>query len=97
MSHLTGGAFIENIPRVLPPGIGVRLDRDAWETPAIFRMIQEIGQIDNTEMYRVFNMGIGYVVIIDAADAGKALKALPEAVVIGETIPWDGSHARVLL
>ncbi len=97
MSHLTGGAFIENIPRVLPPDIGVRLDRDAWETPAIFRMIQEIGQIDNTEMYRVFNMGIGYVVIIDAADTGKALKTLPEAVVIGETIPWDGSHARVLL
>ena len=59
-------------------------------------MIQEHGRIDTAEMYRVFNMGIGFVVIIAADDTGKALKALPELVVIGETIAWDGSGARVL-
>ena len=96
MSHLTGGAFVENIPRVLAQNIGVHIDRQAWETPTIFRMIQERGHIDDTEMYRVFNMGIGFVIIMDSADVDKALLALPELVVVGETIPWDGSGARVL-
>jgi len=97
MSHLTGGAFIENIPRVLPRGVGVRIDRSAWSVPPIFQIIQARGHVDPMEMYRVYNMGIGMVLIVPAEDVDTALAAVPEARVIGETAPWDGLTPRVTL
>ncbi len=97
MAHITGGGFPDNLPRVLPDGVGVQLDRRAWEVPPIFRLIQQRGQVSDDEMYRVFNMGIGMVVIVAPEDVGVALAAVPEALVIGEATVWNGQGARVRL
>jgi phosphoribosylformylglycinamidine cyclo-ligase len=63
IAHITGGGLVENISRILPKGTSLDINYSAWEPPSIFRTIQSIGQISDTEMYRVFNMGIGMVVI----------------------------------
>lgn len=63
MAHITGGGFIENIPRVLPQGLGAEIVKDSFQTPAIFRVMQRIGDITEFEMYRSFNMGIGMTII----------------------------------
>jgi len=97
MAHITGGGFFDNVPRVLPPAVGARLDRTAWESPPIFRLIQERGQVDEMEMYRVFNMGIGMVLLVGESEVQQALAVLPDGVVIGEAVAWDGSEDRVRL
>jgi phosphoribosylformylglycinamidine cyclo-ligase len=66
--HLTGGGFLDNIPRVLPRGCHALIDTRAWEVPAVFRLIAEAGEIQREEMHRVFNMGVGFIVIIAAED-----------------------------
>jgi phosphoribosylformylglycinamidine cyclo-ligase len=94
MAHITGGGFIDNIPRVLPGGLGARVRRDAWKVPPLFRLIQNLGNVSETEMYRVFNMGIGYIVIAspeNAADIEAALDSSGENVCrIGEVIEGSG-------
>jgi phosphoribosylformylglycinamidine cyclo-ligase len=98
MAHITGGSFPDNLPRVLPPGVGVQIDRAAWEVPVIFRLIQKRGQVDEIEMYQVFNMGVGLVLLVAAQEVERALAALSgEALVIGRAIPWDGTGPRVRL
>ncbi len=97
MAHITGGGFVGNIPRVLPEGVGVRLDRSAWEVPAVFRLIQERGRVSEQEMYRVFNMGIGLVLLVPVPEVKRAQEVLPEAVVIGEVVPWLSGGERVRL
>ena len=97
MAHLTGGAFIQNIPRALPDGVGVRIDTGAWEVPPLFRLIQREGNVAESEMYRAYNMGIGMVLVVPRADVDRALTALPELVVIGETTSSDGVGPRVRL
>jgi phosphoribosylformylglycinamidine cyclo-ligase len=85
MAHLTGGGFIENIPRVLPDNMDAVIDRSAWTVPALFRLIQEQGEVDPEEMFRVFNMGIGMVAIVDKKDVAALQKSIPEQTfVIGE-------------
>jgi phosphoribosylformylglycinamidine cyclo-ligase len=76
MAHITGGGFPDNIPRVLPKGTSVVIDRSAWNVPAVFRFIQEKGNVDRDEMYRVFNMGIGMVVIVREKDVMRTLSIL---------------------
>jgi len=95
LSHITGGGFEENIPRVLPPGLGARLRRNAWSVPPVFRLVQREGGIDEEEMYRVFNMGIGLVIIVSPEDAGLLRSVLPEAVEIGEVVPAVGDERVV--
>jgi phosphoribosylformylglycinamidine cyclo-ligase len=98
MAHITGGGFPGNIPRVLPEGVGVHLDRSAWEIPPIFRLIQERGQVDEIEMYQVFNMGIGLVLLVSPEEVDQALTVLgDEAVVIGQAVSWDERQHRVRL
>ena len=97
MAHITGGGFTDNIPRVLPTGVGVRIDRAAWQVPAIFRLIQERGHVDEVEMYCVFNMGIGMVLLVSPEQVEPALGALQEAVIIGQANAWDGNTPRVRL
>ena len=75
MAHITGGGLIENVPRVLPEGVQCRIDGSSWTRPAIFEWLEEKGQIDSHEMYRVFNNGIGLVVIVSAEDADRAMEA----------------------
>ena len=67
MAHITGGGFPDNIPRVLPKCVNAEIDRSTWEVPTIFKFIERQGKVDHDEMYRVFNMGIGYVLIIPKA------------------------------
>ena len=94
MVHITGGGFYENIPRALPEGMGAEVDAAAWEMPAVFRLLQEWGNVDWAEMYRTFNMGIGMVLITSEEEAARIeahLGAQHEAVFrIGRVI--EGAH-----
>ncbi|MEP6755653.1 MAG: phosphoribosylformylglycinamidine cyclo-ligase [Chthonomonadales bacterium] len=79
MAHLTGGGFYDNIPRILPESCGVRVDGSCWSVPPLFQLIQQCGGVDDREMYRTFNMGIGMVVIVPKPSAEAFLSALTEA------------------
>mgnify|MGYP005755111059 FL=1 len=81
-SHITGGGFYENIPRMLPEGVRAVVRKNSYEVPAIFKLLAETGDIDEKMMYNTYNMGIGMMVAVDSADADAALAALKEA---GET------------
>ena len=88
LSHITGGGLVDNIPRVLPPGLEVVLQRRCWPRDVIFDWLQQQGRIADAEMYRVFNCGIGMTVQVSASDAQRAIGVLhdagQEALVIGE-------------
>ena len=79
MAHITGGGFPDNIPRVLPKAANAEIDRASWNGPTIFKFIQNQGKVDRDEMYRVFNMGIGFVVIVAKKDLKKATNILRAA------------------
>lgn len=79
MAHITGGGFVDNIPRVLPEGCRAIINRKSWKVPEIFKFIETMGKVDHDEMYRDFNMGIGFIVIIDASKAKKAYDILKAA------------------
>ena len=85
LAHLTGGGFIENIPRALPPGLGAVVRRGAWPVPPLFRLIQTRGAVDEAEMFRVFNQGIGMVAVVAPGDVAALRAAIQEETfVIGE-------------
>ncbi|MCB5177028.1 phosphoribosylformylglycinamidine cyclo-ligase [Microvirga lenta] len=94
LCHITGGGFPDNIPRVLPDGIGVRLDLDAIPVPSVFGWLAKTGGVAEAEMLRTFNCGIGMIVVADAAQADAVMQRLRDAgespVRIGETIAHDG-------
>lgn len=71
LAHITGGGLIDNIPRILPGGCSVEIDRGSWDDPPLFGYLRDKGDVDDREMYRVFNMGIGMVMIISATDQEK--------------------------
>lgn len=76
MAHITGGGFPDNLPRVLPEGVRLRVDTRAWNPGPFFRFLAEAGKVEPDELYRVFNMGIGYVILVRARDAAAALTCL---------------------
>ena len=78
-SHITGGGFYENIPRMLPEGAHAVVKKDSYEVPAIFKMLQEDGNIAEEMMYNTYNMGIGMVLALDPADVDKAVEAMKAA------------------
>jgi phosphoribosylformylglycinamidine cyclo-ligase len=88
LSHITGGGLVENIPRVLPDGLEVALERKSWRREAVFDWLQRQGQVADAEMYRVFNCGIGMTIHLAPDDADRAIGILrdagQEALVIGE-------------
>jgi phosphoribosylformylglycinamidine cyclo-ligase len=86
MAHITGGGFVGNIPRMLPEGVAARIRKDSWGILPIFKLIQKEGQIDEEEMYQVFNMGIGMVVVCPPQEVARVVSILPEAKVIGEIV-----------
>lgn len=96
LAHITGGGIPGNLPRTIPRGLAARIDSDAWEVPAIFSLIQEQGNIDRDEMYRVFNMGMGMLVICSPDTATEFVGAVSDARVIGE-ITEQGNGDRVIL
>jgi phosphoribosylformylglycinamidine cyclo-ligase len=83
MAHITGGGLVENVPRVLPDGVTAVLDQKSWPLPPLFQWLQREGKVADTEMHRVFNCGIGMVVVVAAADADRAVTVLSDA---GETV-----------
>jgi phosphoribosylaminoimidazole synthetase len=90
LAHLTGGGLIENLPRVLPEGLTAVVRRSAWPMPALFDLLQQRGEVEPTEMLRVFNCGIGLIVVCAAADAEALRRALPEeSFLIGELAKGD--------
>lgn len=99
LAHITGGGLKENVPRILPPGLQAVINQQSWQPAPIFSLIQQAGEIDFTEMYRTFNMGIGMVIIIKAADCQAVLNELSavgeEAAIIGE-IKTDASGGCVI-
>jgi phosphoribosylformylglycinamidine cyclo-ligase len=82
MAHITGGGLVENVPRVLAQNLTARIDRAAWTMPSLFEWLQNEGKVADEEMWRVFNCGIGMVLIVDAGDADRALTTLADS---GET------------
>ncbi|MCU0869281.1 MAG: phosphoribosylformylglycinamidine cyclo-ligase [Burkholderiales bacterium] len=100
IAHITGGGLTENVPRVLPPGTGVRLDPGAWARPAVFGWLQVAGGVADAEMWRVFNCGVGMVIVVPAADAARAVAHLQaageRAWVAGEVVerPADAPAVR---
>ncbi|SHF82306.1 phosphoribosylformylglycinamidine cyclo-ligase [Ornithinibacillus halophilus] len=98
ISHITGGGFYENIPRMLPAGLGVTLDSTSWEVQEVFRFLQAIGNIADEDMYGIFNMGIGMIIVVNEADVEKALQVLhangENAKLIGQVIDKEGVHFR---
>jgi phosphoribosylformylglycinamidine cyclo-ligase len=91
LAHITGGGLVENVPRVLPEGVRAVLDPGAWPLPPLFRWLQAQGGLADAELYRVFNCGIGMVVVTAAADAERAADALAAA---GETVYRLGEIER---
>ena len=90
VSHITGGGFFENIPRCLPEGLTAKIDKAAVKTPAIFSMLQRMGNIDEHDMFNTFNMGVGMAIIVAKEDADKAIAALDcGAYVMGEIVTGD--------
>ena len=83
LAHITGGGLVENIPRVLPPGLGAVLKKGSWPVPAIFPFLEEAGEIQEDEMLRTFNNGIGMVAVVPAGAAGEALAHLEQ---LGERV-----------
>jgi phosphoribosylformylglycinamidine cyclo-ligase len=88
--HITGGGFVENIPRVLPEHLSAMVQLNSWDVPGIWKHIQEKGKISTEEMYRVFNMGIGMIAIVDSALVADIQSSIPESTsVIGELVSGE--------
>ncbi|WP_409272898.1 phosphoribosylformylglycinamidine cyclo-ligase [Neobacillus sp. SCS-31] len=94
MSHITGGGFHENIPRMLPAGLGAEISVGTWEVPPVFSLLEQLGNLDREEMYHVFNMGIGMVIAIDEASAPALVRHLEasgeRASIIGHVADGEG-------
>lgn len=91
LAHITGGGIFDNIPRVIPAGVDIVVRRGTWPEPPIFALIQHLGQVDDKEMFHVFNMGLGMVAVVPAEHADRALKTLPgDCYIVGEVVPGHG-------
>ncbi|MCD5325346.1 MULTISPECIES: phosphoribosylformylglycinamidine cyclo-ligase [Pontibacillus] len=94
MAHITGGGFEENIPRMLPDGLGVTIQRNSWAIPPIYDFLMERSSVSSKEMYSIFNMGIGMAIVVRESDVEMALslleEALEEAWVIGSVTGTEG-------
>lgn len=100
MAHITGGGLLENIPRVLPAGSGAHIDLSSWQRPAVFNWLQEQGNVDENEMHRVLNCGVGMVICVAADQVNTALQVLRQAGeepwVIGQITATQGAEAVTL-
>ena len=90
IAHITGGGFHENLPRCLKEGLGMKINKDSYEVPEIFKYLQEKGNIDEAEMYNIFNMGVGMALVVNKEDVEKTLSLLDDAFVLGEVVNESG-------
>ena len=99
IAHITGGGLHENLARILPPGVGVTIDRGSWPVPPVFTWLQQLGDVDDAEMFRVFNMGVGLVLVVSPyyaesiqqqlANAGLASWPIGRAVEGNQLVDWN--------
>ena len=98
-SHITGGGFYENIPRMLPDGVGAKVEKGSFEIPPIFALMQRIGNLEEKMMYNTYNMGLGMVLAVNPADADRTVAALAKAGekawIVGEVVA--GEHEAVIV
>ena len=94
MAHITGGGITDNLPRSLPKGMGAEINLDTWEALPVFRYLQDCGRVEDKEMLRTFNMGMGYLIVVSKEDEEKALRALHQAGTDGTVIGrvTEGEH-----
>ncbi|KNE73259.1 phosphoribosylamine-glycine ligase [Allomyces macrogynus ATCC 38327] len=97
LSHITGGGFPENIPRVLPKDLGVKIDGKAWTLPPVFKWLQQAGNIAPSEMLRTFNCGVGMILVVDKSKVKDVQKLLPEAFVMGEMVRRDALGGKAVV
>ncbi len=97
MAHITGGGLLENLPRTLPENVKAIFEQQRWTVPPIIRELVRRGELDEEERYRVFNMGIGYTLIVPVTDAAAALAAAPGAVVAGWIEARAHDEPRVII
>jgi len=92
--HITGGGFFENIPRIIPEGLGVNINLGSWNIPAIFNYIEKCGNVEQTDMFSTYNMGVGMMMVVSEECAEEVLATLKEAgekaYVIGEIVEGSG-------
>jgi phosphoribosylformylglycinamidine cyclo-ligase len=101
MAHITGGGLPENLPRVLPDGVLAHIDTTSWKWPEVFQWLQREGQVENAEMYRTFNCGVGMVLVVPRTQADKTLSLLADlgetAWRLGDIREQNGRDGRVVL
>ncbi len=90
IAHVTGGGIPGNLKRVLPEGVGARLEKGRWHVPEIFTKVAAWGDVSEEEMYDVFNMGLGMLVVVRRGDEARALDALGEGMIVGECTRGEG-------
>ena len=95
LAHITGGGLVENLPRVLPPGVDARVELGSWPMPPLFQLVSELATgLDPHELHRTLNMGIGMVVVCSPDDAAAVRAAIPEETwIIGELVPGGPTPA----
>lgn len=101
MSHITGGGFIENVPRVLPAGLGAVINAGAWALPGVFKWLMRAGGVEALEMCRTFNCGVGMVLVVAEGDVDGVVRELGErgesgVMRIGEVVRGQGVEMRGL-
>ena len=97
IAHITGGGLIDNVPRVLPEGLAARFDRASWRVPPLFTLIQRQGNVSDEEMFRVFNMGLGLVLVCAPSDVKHVRSPLPEARVVGQVVPQNNEDRTIIV
>jgi len=99
MAHITGGGLYDNVPRVLPKNVDARFDRALWNPPAIYKFIEEEGNVDHEEMYRVFNMGIGFVIMVAKDNVEQTMEVLAAnnqpSLIVGEVVSGSGKSVLI--
>jgi len=96
IAHITGAGIIGNVGRILPKGLAVDIESGSWGVPPLFKLIQKRGNIETREMYRVFNMGLGMILVCNPEREGRLLKALPSAKVIGKVVKPRGRVRAII-
>ena len=94
MAHITGGGFAGNISRILPPGTQVVIDTQSWDVPPLFKLLAKLGKLEQEELYRAFNMGVGMVIVLSPKSALEARCILPELLTIGHVTDGEGVVLR---
>jgi phosphoribosylformylglycinamidine cyclo-ligase len=100
IANITGGAFYDKIPRIIPQGMAIEIEKDSWDVPWIFKLIRKKGNIDDREMYRTLNMGIGMVLVLSKKDVDRAQGVLRRcgvrSYVIGKVVRGHGREVKII-